>query len=149
MPPMRIAPEARIVILSMHDEGPFPPCLMELGVCGYLTKSCVPGELVRAIRQVHCGRRYVSAEVAQKMVLSAGQGGDAKVLETLSPRELEVMVMVSKGRKPVEMADKLSVSPKTVSTYRARVMKKLGIRSDVELTHLALRHGLIEPGATV
>lgn len=140
----RLAPEVRVVGLSEHREGPFPSCMMDVGACGYLTKNCAPAELLRAIEMVHAGRRYVSAEVAQSMILKRMDGGQNE-LEALAPRELEVMVMLSEGRSLRQISDRLCVSPKTVSTYRTRIMRKLGTGSNVELTHMAFRHGLIQP----
>jgi len=141
---LRINPAFRIVGLSVHADGPFPARMLEVGAAGYLTKGCDVEEMVQAVRKVTLGERYVGADVAQQMVLSRIDGGQTPI-ETLSPRELEVMLLVSQGHKLRQISAELCLSPKTISTYRTRVLRKLSASSDVELTHLALRLGLIEP----
>lgn len=140
----RAVPEVRIIALSIHADGPFPACMMDLGASGYLTKGCDAKEMLKAIQRVHQGHRYVSADVAQNMVLKQISGQESP-MGALAPRELEVMLMLSEGQTLHEISDRLCVSPKTVSTYRTRIMRKLGTSSNVELTHLAFRHGLIQP----
>ena len=117
--------------------------MMEAGAAGYLTKGCDIEEMARAIRQVARGHRYIGADVAQHMVLH-NMDGERTALESLSPRELEVMLLVSQGHRLKHISDLLCLSPKTISTYRTRVMRKLDTTTDVELTHLALSLGLIE-----
>ena len=140
----RACPQTRVLAMSTHDDGPFPACVLELGATGYITKSSSPTELVHAIRRVDRGKRYVSPDVAQNLVLKQVDGNDSRVA-MLAPRELEVMLMLSEGRSLREISDRLCVSPKTVSTYRTRLMRKLGTSSNVELAHVAFRHGLIQP----
>jgi len=121
--------------------------MLESGAVGYLNKGCSLQEMLQAVRCARAGQRYVGADVAQHMVLDQLDGNRTPI-HSLSARELEVMVMVSQGNSLRDIASKLCLSPKTVSTYRARVMEKLGVASDVELTHIALRYGLVEPGET-
>ncbi len=139
---LRINKSFKIVIVSVHDAGSLPGCMLEAGALGYLTKGAPADEMVHAIRQVHTGRRYISADVARSMALDQIDGRHSPVDE-LSPRELEVMLLVSQGHNLQEMSDRLCISPKTVSTLRSRVMRKLGTTTDVAITHLAYRHGLI------
>lgn len=144
---LRINPELKIVVVSVHVDGLVPKRVLEAGAVGYLTKGCSAEEVVLAVRTVKRGQRYISREVAQNLALNTvtGKGGG---LEALSQRELQVLLMITQGRSIQEISDSLFLSPKTVSTYRSRIFKKLGVDSDVELTHLALRHGIIEPGTT-
>ncbi len=142
---LRIDPDLCIVALTVHVDEPYPSRLLEAGALGYLTKDCNEAEIVRAIRTVAVGRqRYLSAGIAQQMALSGLAGGARNPFERLSQREVQVMLMVTEGNRPQEISDRLCLSPKTVSTYRYRLYEKLGVTNDVELTRLAIRHGLIE-----
>lgn len=143
----RLDPAPAIVGLSVQPDGPMPSCLMEVGATGYLTRHCDREELVHALRSVAAGRHYVGIDVAQSLVLGRLDPRQSP-LGRLTPRELSVMLMVSEGRNRAEISTTLCLSPKTVSTYRTRLLRKLGASSDVELTLLSLRHGLIEAGAT-
>ena len=140
----RACPSVKILAMSPHEDGPFPACVLELGAAGYITKGCSPRELVKAVRDVGRGERYVSPEVAQNLILKRAAGNDSRI-GMLAPRELEVMLMLSEGRTLREISERLCVSPKTVSTYRTRLMRKLGTSSNVELAHVAFRHGVIQP----
>lgn len=141
---LRIHPDIRVIGVSVHADGPLPARMLEVGAAGYLTKGCALEEMVRAIRRVAAGQRYVGADIAQQMVLH-NLGGGHPPIEKLSPRELEVLMLVSQGHKLQQISDKLCLSPKTISTYRTRLLRKLDATGDVELTHMALRLGLIEP----
>lgn len=141
---LRACPGVKLLAMSPHEDGPFPACVLELGAAGYITKGCSPRELVKAVRDVGRGNRYVSPEVAQNLILKRTDGNDSRI-GMLAPRELEVMLMLSEGRSLREISERLCVSPKTVSTYRTRLMRKLGTNSNVELAHVAFRHGLIAP----
>ena len=137
----RACPDIGVLAMSAHEDGPFPGCALDLGAHGYITTSTPPSELFKAVRTVQRKKRYMSPQVAQNIVLN---GNDSRVA-LLAPRELEVMLMLSEGRSLREISDRLCVSPKTVSTYRTRLMRKLGTSSNVELAHVAFRHGLIQP----
>jgi two-component system invasion response regulator UvrY len=115
-----------------------------MGVDGYLTKASAPEELIDAVREVHRGRRYVDSKLAQSVVLGQLRGNGSP-LEDLTPRELEILSLIIKGQRVTDIANSLCRSPKTISTLRGRIMRKLDAGSDVELTLLALRYGLIEP----
>ncbi len=141
---LRMDEELKIVILGAHATGPYPVHLFKVGIAGYLTKASSGEEMIACVRKVCRGQRYVSADVAQTLLLDHMQDGNAP-LGCLTQRELSVLVLLSQGDHRREISTKLCVSPKTISTYRTRLMRKLGARSDVELTHLSLRHGLISP----
>lgn len=140
----RLNPNIKVVVLSIHVDGPIPERMLDAGATGYLTKGCDPQEMLSAITAVHRGEYYVCAEIAQLMV-KARIDGSQSPMQDLSRRELQVLMMVAQGRKIQEIASQLCLSPKTVSTYRTRLFKKLGARTDVELTHIALRHGVVAP----
>jgi two-component system invasion response regulator UvrY len=140
----------RVIILTVHAEEPFPTKLLKTGASGYLTKGCSPDEMVNAIKRVHTGKKYLGNEIAQQLALTVMPGGEKSPLDILSERELQVMLMVTQGEKIQKIADKLHLSPKTVSTYRYRIFEKLAVKSDVELTHFAIRHGLMDdPGLDI
>ncbi len=137
----------RIVVLTVVSEAPFPKRLLEAGASGYLTKACAAEELIRAIRQVAEGRRYLSPDVAERLALSAVGGVDASPFETLSTRELDVALMLAQGRDMQHIAERLKLSAKTVATYKYRLFDKLGIDNPVALAHLAHVHGLLDDRA--
>src|SRR5579885_32374 len=140
-------PDARIIVLSAQTAEPFPMKLMEAGASGYITKDSAEDEIVTAIRRVHAGERYISAEIARSLALQAVNRSAGSPFDQLSQREMQVMIMATKGHSVQEISDKLHLSPKTVSTYRSRLFEKLGVSNDVELTRLALRYGVIEEQA--
>lgn len=133
----------RVVGVSVYVDGTLPRRFLEAGAHGYLTKGSSAEELLRAIRAVRAGRRYISQEVAQRLALrSLGPVRDP--LDELSERELQIMRMVAQGQNIHDIAERLHLSVKTVCTYRSRVQRKLGVDSDVALTHAALRFGLVQ-----
>lgn len=140
---LRIDDKLKIIALTMHMEEPFPSRLMEAGALGYLTKGCCEQEILNAIRAVHGGERYIGSDIARQIALSGLSGKSRNPFERLSQREVQVMMMITQGHKVQEISDILSLSPKTVSTYRYRLYEKLGVTNDVELTHLAIRHDMI------
>lgn len=137
-------PTLKVIVVSVHATEPYPLRLMEAGAHGYLTKDCAAEEIVAAIRQVHAGKRYITASIAQQLALAKVDANQGSPFEQLSQRETQVMLMATAGQSSQAIAKKLHLSPKTVSTYRARLFEKLGVENDVELTRLALRYGLIE-----
>ena len=145
----QIDPEIKVIIVTIHVDEPFPTRLLKAGAAGYLTKGCAVDEIVDAIRSVKNGKRFIGTDVAQQLALSMLPGNDKTPFDALSQRELQVMLMVTQGQKIQEIADKLCLSPKTVSTYRYRLFEKLDVKSDVELTHLAMRHGMIDESGTI
>jgi DNA-binding NarL/FixJ family response regulator len=134
----------QIIILTMVGEAPFPRRLLEAGASGYLTKGCPADELVKAIRSVAAGRRYLSSDVAQQLALESTSGADGSPFDELSARELEIAMMLARGRAMPEIADRLKISAKTVATYKYRLFEKLNVDNVVTLAHLASVHGLME-----
>jgi len=141
---LRTDEELKVVVIGAYASGPYPVHLFKAGIAGYLTKACNGEEMIACIRKVARGQRYISADIAQTLLLDHIQDGNTP-LGCLTQRELSVLVLLSQGNHRGEISTKLCISPKTISTYRTRLMRKLGARSDVELTHLSLRHGLISP----
>jgi two-component system invasion response regulator UvrY len=136
-------PDIRIIMLTIHTENPLPAKVMQAGAAGYLSKGAAPQEVVSAIRSVHSGQRYIASDIAQQMALSQIEPQKAESpFSCLSERELQIMLMITRGQKVTEISEQLSLSPKTVNSYRYRMFSKLNISGDVELTHLAIRHGL-------
>lgn len=138
-------PGLKIIAVSVHADGAYPQRVIELGGRGYLSKGCSEAEFLTAIRQVRDGHRYIGQAPAQNIALSSLSENTDPMTE-LSHRELAVVRLLAKGKSTHEIATSLHVSIKTVSTYRSRIHSKLGIRNDVELAHLAMRHGIVESG---
>ncbi|WJY12407.1 UvrY/SirA/GacA family response regulator transcription factor [Pectobacteriaceae bacterium C80] len=138
----RFSPEIKVIMLTIYTENPLPAKVMQAGAAGYLSKGATPQEVIYAIRSVHAGKRYIASDIAQQMALSQLEPQTETPLERLSERELQIMLMITKGQKVTEISDQLNLSPKTVNSYRYRMFNKLNINGDVELTHLAIRHGL-------
>ncbi|WP_025819801.1 UvrY/SirA/GacA family response regulator transcription factor [Shewanella marina] len=143
---IRIQPDAKIIVLSIHSEDPFPTKVMQAGASGYLTKGSKPEEVTQAIRQVAHGQRYLSPEIAQQMALSQFNQTDDNPFTSLSERELQIMLMITNGEKVSDISEQLNLSPKTVNSYRYRLFAKLGINGDVELTRLAIRYKMLDTG---
>ncbi|KKD00848.1 UvrY/SirA/GacA family response regulator transcription factor [Photobacterium sp. WH77] len=141
---LRFNPDVKIIVLTVHTENPFPTKVMQAGACGYLTKGAGADEMVNAIRTVNSGQRYISPEIAQQMALSQFASNSENPFKDLSERELQIMMMITKGQKVTEISEQLNLSPKTVNSYRYRLFNKLDINGDVELTHLAIRHGMLD-----
>jgi two-component system invasion response regulator UvrY len=141
---IQMYPDLKVIVVTIHVDDPFPSRMLQAGAMGYLTKGCGVDEITNAIREVNTGRRYISADVAQHLALKLMPGGEESPFDSLSPRELQVMLMLTQGTKVQEISDKLCLSPKTVSTYRHRLYDKLGVSSDVALTRLAMRYGMVD-----
>ncbi len=140
---VRYNPDIRVIMLTIHTENPLPARVMQAGASGYLSKGAAPQEVVSAIRAVHAGQRYIASDIAQQMALSQIEPQKAESpFSCLSERELQIMLMITRGQKVTEISEQLNLSPKTVNSYRYRMFSKLNISGDVELTHLAIRHGL-------
>jgi len=137
----------KIIVVTMNEDETLAQTLLKLGAAGYLTKGCKITEMVHAIREVTANRRYITPEIAQQLALATTKTDEEQSpFHELSERELQVMMMVLDGRKTNEISDSLCLSPKTVSTYRHRLFTKLQIKTDVELTRLAMTHGIIQQG---
>ena len=139
---LRIAPDVKIIVLSMLEAQPFPKTMFVVGVRGYVSKNAASSELAAAIRRVMAGQRYVSNELAQLLALDPVDA-ETSPFELLSGREMQITLMVIRGMSAQEIGKKLALSPKTVNSYRYRVFEKLDLKNDVELTKLALKHDLL------
>lgn len=133
----------KVLVLTVSKDEIYPVRFLKNGASGYLTKDCSSEELLHAIRHVYGGQRYLSAEVAQQLALKRFDEKESP-FDLLSERELQVMLMITRGEKVPFISKQLHLSSKTVNTYRYRIFSKLGVKSDVELTHLALRYGMID-----
>jgi two-component system invasion response regulator UvrY len=140
----QVSPSMKVIAVTVHDDDPFPARLLEAGAAGYITKGCTIDEIIVAIQSVYSGNQYITPGVAQKLALSLVNKRGKSLLDELTQREVQVMLMVVKGESNREISEKLCLSPKTTSTYRGRLFEKLGIENDVELTRFAIRHGLIK-----
>lgn len=139
---VRSGSESKVVIVSVQEDGPMPKRMLEIGARGYIGKACDAQELFRAIRDVARGKRYVGGEIAQKLALA----GDRRTpFEMLSPRELEIALLLCQGMRAEEIARRLSLSSKTVATHKYRLFEKLGIKDTVALARLAGQNGLLDP----
>lgn len=137
-------PELAVLMLSMHREDQYAIRALKAGAAGYLTKQSAPRELVIAIRQVASGQKYVSATLAQALASQIGVDHDASPHDSLSDREFQTLTMIASGKTVSEIARELSLSVKTVSEYRARLLTKMQLKTSAELTHYAIRNQLVE-----
>lgn len=141
---LQIDPKIKVLAVSSLTAEPYPSMLLKAGVSGYITKGTPLDDMVKAIQKVYKGGRYFSADVAEQLAASILAENPDSPFDLLSEREKQVAMMVVNCQSPQQIADQLFVSVKTVNTYRYRIFEKLGIDSDVKLTHLAMRHGLIQ-----
>ena len=139
---LRLSPTTRVVGMSAIAGGVIPSRLLRAGALAFITKSVDALEMYSAIRAAKNGSHYISADAAKQLSIDPFREPDGAIFERLSRRELQVAGMLTDGRKVVQISAYLALSPKTVYSYRYRIFEKLGIRSDVELTVLAVRHGL-------
>jgi DNA-binding NarL/FixJ family response regulator len=138
------APDLAVLILSGFPETHYATTLLKQGASGYLNKECDPEEIVTAIRTVARGRRYITAAVAELLADGLAGGGDKPAHDALSERELQVFLRLARGETVGHIAESMFLSVKTVSTYRTRVLDKLRLASNSDLTYYALKNGLIE-----
>ena len=144
---VRGSPKVRVIIVTMQEEDPFPRRLLQVGACGYLTKAGPEEELVKAVREVSLGRRYIAPAIAQRLALASLPGQNpANPFDRLTPRELEIALGLARGESMVAIGRRLNISAKTVATHKYRIYEKLDVHSEVELAHLALQYGLITAG---
>lgn len=136
-------PEIGIIIITVHSDGPLPKRLLKAGARGYLTKGNDALDMVNAINTVHSGCKYIAPAIAQHLAISLLPGDDI-IIDRLSKRELQVLMMIAEGLKTGDISSTLNLSPKTVSTYRKRLHEKLEVDTDVEMMHLAIKHGLVD-----
>jgi two-component system invasion response regulator UvrY len=138
-------PKLPVLVLSMHPENQFAVRVLKRGASGYMTKESAPEELVGAIRKVLAGGRYVSNSLAEKLATYLAGGDSQKPpQELLSDREFQVLRLIASGKIVSEIARELSLSVKTISTYRTRILEKMGMKNNAELMHYAMQHQLVE-----
>jgi DNA-binding NarL/FixJ family response regulator len=136
-------PQLPVLILSMHAEEQYARRAFKAGAAGYITKDSSRTELVKALNKVIAGGRYVSSTLAEKLVFDMARRTDGPPHEVLSNREFEVMCLIASGKTVGEVADLLSLSDRTISTYRARILEKMNMKTNAELTHYAIRNSLV------
>lgn len=138
-------PQLRILVLSMHQEMQYAVRAIKTGASGYLTKESAPAQLVQALRKIAGGGAYISSEVAEQLALGAMPGAAAASHEALSAREFEVLRLLAAGVSVTDIAGRLGVSVKTVSSHKANLMQKMGLANQNDLLRYAIRHGLADP----
>ena len=146
---VRMEERIRVVVLTACREEPYPSQALKAGACGYVTKASGFDELLAAIRRAFAGHRFVSADVAQKLALRSFEDSENCPFEQLSNREMQITLMVINCHRVQEISSNLHLSPKTVNSYRYRIFEKLHVSSDVELTLLAVKHGMINPTISI
>ncbi|WP_181879316.1 two-component system response regulator LetA [Legionella donaldsonii] len=137
-------PQVKVIAVTAVCAEPMPTRVLQLGAMGYLTKESGAEEMAAAIRKVAKGEKYLSAEIAQKMAINSLEAVQDSPFDLLSEREMQVMLMITSGMTVQDIADRLFLSSKTINGYRYRMFDKLGIKNDVELTFLAMKHRVIE-----
>ena len=139
-----IKPNMRVLVLSVHSEDQFAVRVLKAGASGFMNKDTAPEELVKAIRKVLAGGRYVSASLAEKLAVTLDKKGGEFPHQQLSDREFQVLRMIGSGKTVSEIAEELSLSVKTVSTYRTRILEKMNLSTNAELTRYSFEHKLVE-----
>ncbi|MBE9505650.1 MAG: response regulator transcription factor [Chloroflexi bacterium] len=137
-------PSVHVLVLSIHPEDQYAVRVIRAGASGYLTKESAPGELVAALRRVSEGHKYVSGSLAEKLAIGLERGSDKEPHETLSDREYEVLLRLASGQTVGQIAGELLLSVKTVSTFRSRLMRKMYMHSNAEVTRYAITRGLVD-----
>lgn len=137
-------PRLPVLVLSMHPENQFAVRVLKRGASGYMTKESAPVELVGAVKKVMAGGRYVSTSLAEKLATYLSSDSQKPAQELLSDREFQVLRLIASGKIVSEIARELSLSVKTISTYRTRILEKMGLRNNAELMHYAMQHQLVE-----
>jgi len=138
------SPKLPVLVLSMYPEEQYAVRVLRAGASGYLTKESAPDELVVALRKVAQGKKYVSPSLAEKLAVDLEVDASKPVHEMLSDREYQVLCMIASGKTVGEIAEKLSLSAKTISTYRARILEKMNMKNNAELTHYAIQSKLVD-----
>lgn len=140
----RVRPKLPVLVLSMHPEGQYGKRVLKAGAFGYVNKDSAPEELIKAIRKVLAGGRYVSPVLAEELAVQLNEDFGRPLHETLSDREFEVLRMIASGKTVTQIAEELHLSVPTISTYRARVLEKMNMTTSAELMHYALRNHLVD-----
>jgi len=139
----RLWPQLGVLVLSMHPEDQYAVRVLREGADGYLSKESAAEELISALRKIHGGGKYVSQTLAERLALTVERGFKGPPHERLSTREFQVLVLIAQGRTVTEIGDELHLSVKTISTYRSRILDKMGMRNNAELMHYAIEEGIV------
>lgn len=142
-------PKLKIIVVTMHEDELFAQRLLKAGAMGYLTKGAKVDEILQALQAVMANQRYLCPSIAQQIALSQMAEEESSPFDSLSERELQVLLMMMDGQSISVISEKLCLSPKTVSTYRTRLYAKLGVQNDIELARLALQFGVVESAANI
>lgn len=137
-------PRLPVIILTIHPESQYALRILKAGASGYLTKESASDELIRAIRKVHAGGKYITPSLAEKIAFALDDGASGLPHESLSDREYQVLCLLGSGKTVSQIAEELALSVKTVSTYRSRILEKMQMENNAELIHYAIRNGLAE-----
>jgi DNA-binding NarL/FixJ family response regulator len=140
----KLRPKLPVLVLSMHPEDQYGRRLLKAGASGYMNKESAPEELIKAVRRIVAGGRYVSPALAEALAMHLDEESDRPLHERLSDREFEVLRKIALGRTVVQISEELHLSVPTISTYRARILEKMGLSTTGELIHYAVRHNLVE-----
>jgi DNA-binding NarL/FixJ family response regulator len=138
------SPKLPVLVLSVHAEDQYALRVLRAGAAGYLTKESAPAKLVQAIRKVVRGGKYISPAIADKLLYEVDRGSTKALHERLSDREYQVLCMIASGKSVTVIAEELALSVKTISTYRVRILEKLDMKNNAELTHYAIKEGLVD-----
>jgi len=136
-------PDVRVLVLSMYPEEQYAVRLLKMGAAGYLTKESASDELIGAIRKIADGRRYITLALAESLAFALGPEAEQPIHELLSDREFQVMQAIASGKSVSDIAGELALSVKTVSTYRARILEKMGLKTSAEIMRYAMQEGLV------
>jgi|TARA_B110000971_G_scaffold60579_1_gene61820 two-component system invasion response regulator UvrY len=137
-------PKQKIIVLTVYTEKTFPKRMLEIGAKGYLTKECAVSEIIEALNIVNGGGAYIAPAIAQQLALSLLPGNEKNPIDRLSRREFQVMLMICHGLTNLQMSEKLCLSPKTVSTYRLRLLEKLDVHNEVDMLKIAVEQGMVD-----
>jgi len=137
-------PHIPVIILTVHPEAQYALRVLKAGASGYVTKESAPSELIQAIRKVHRGGKYITPSLAEKIAFALGGQTDKLPHETLSDREFQVLSLIASGKTVTEIAEELALSVKTISTYRTRILEKMQMKTNAELTHYAIQNRLVD-----
>jgi len=143
---VRLQRDIRVIAVTAYEDSPYPIQALRAGALGYLTKSVNAEELLKAIKRVFIGKRYLSSEIAQQLAVTNFEDESGDPFGQLSNREMQIMLMVVNCHKVKDISSNLHLSPKTVNSYRYRIFEKLNVTSDVELTLMAVRYGVLNGG---
>ena len=140
----RVRPELPVLILTVHSEDQYAVRALKAGAAGFLNKESAPEKLVDAVRKIAAGRRFITPEVAERLATTVARGGEGPLHEALSDREFQILKMIASGKTVSQIGRELSLSVKTISTHRTRILKKMSLKTNSELTHYAIRNGLVD-----